>query len=145
MKRTEIREQIFKLLFRKEFNNDQEMPEQIKLFFESPAIEEDEMVIKEVSLKTSEELYIREKYNDIVGHLDELDSLISSASKGWKIERLGKVDLTILRLAVYEIKFDEDVPVGVAIDEAVELAKKFGQDESSAFINGILSNIAKQA
>lgn len=144
MKRTEIREQIFKLLFRREFNEETEMPEQIKLFFESPAIEEDELIIKEVSLKTTEELYIREKYDDIVSHLDEIDSLISSASKGWKIERLGKVDLTILRLAVYEIKFDEDVPVGVAIDEAVELAKKFGQDESGSFINGILSNIAKQ-
>lgn len=144
MKRTQIREQIFKLLFRREFNSENDMPEQVKLFFENPSIEEDEINIKDVSLKSTEELYIREKYNGIVEKIEELDKAISSTSKGWTIDRISKVDLTILRLAIFEIKYDDEIPNNVAIDEAVELAKKFGQDESSSFVNGILANIAKQ-
>lgn len=144
MKRTQIREQIFKLLFRREFNSENDMPEQVKLFFENPSIEEDEINIKDVSLKSTEELYIREKYNGIVEKIEELDKAISSTSKGWTIDRISKVDLTILRLAIFEIKYDDEIPNNVAIDEAVELAIKFGQDESSSFVNGILANIAKQ-
>ena len=64
---------------------------------------------------------------------------------GWKTSRMNKVDLSILRLAVYEMKYDEDVPVGVAINEAVELAKKFGGSEAPAFINGVLGKLAKEA
>ena len=63
-------------------------------------------------------------------------------AKGWKTGRMGKAELAILRLAVYELKYDEDVPVKVAINEAVELAKKFGGDESPAFVNGILAKLA---
>ena len=62
----------------------------------------------------------------------------------WKVNRMSKVDLNILRLAVYEMKYDEDVPLKVAINEAVELSKKFGGDESSSFVNGILGKIAKE-
>ena len=75
--------------------------------------------------------------------LQQLDQEINEAAKGWKTSRMGKVELTILRLAVYEMKHDEDVPVGVAINEAVELAKQYGQDDSPAFINGILGKAAK--
>ena len=63
----------------------------------------------------------------------------SQEAKGWTTERMGKIELTILRLAIYEIKFDEDVPAGVAINEAVEIAKKFGQEESAGFVNGVLA------
>ena len=69
--------------------------------------------------------------------------MINKQAKGWTTQRMGKVDLTILRLAVYEIIYDENVPVGVAINEAVELAKRYGQDESSGFVNGILAKFAK--
>ena len=144
MKRTQIREQIFKLLFRREFNNEDDMPLQVKHFFENPTIEEDEENIMDVSLKTSEEMYILDKYNNIVEKIEEIDAIISKTAKGWTLDRIGKVDLTILRLAIFEMKYDEDIPVNVAIDEAIELAKKFGQDESSSFVNGILANIAKQ-
>lgn len=143
MKRSQIREQIFKLLFRREFNEESEMPEQIRLFFERPSIEEDENNCKDVVFSEDEEKYILTKYNNIVEKIPEIDKLISETAKGWSFDRIGKVDLTILRLAIYEMKFDEDIPLGVAIDEAVELAKKFGQDESSSFINGILAKLAK--
>ena len=76
-----------------------------------------------------------------VSGLAEIDEAIDAVAEGWKTGRMGKVDLTLIRLAVYEMKYDEDVPVGVAINEAVELAKKYGTDESPAFINGVLAKL----
>ena len=86
--------------------------------------------------------YISAKYRKIVEKLDTIDSMLNEKAENWDTARMGKVDLTILRLAVYEITFDEEIPTGVAINEAVELAKKFGQDASSGFINGILAKFA---
>ena len=68
--------------------------------------------------------------------------MINKETKGWETGRMGKVDLTLIRLAVYEMKYDDDIPTGVAINEAVELAKKFGQDNSPSFINGVLAKFA---
>ena len=76
-------------------------------------------------------------------HLPEIDAKIDNAAKGWSISRIGKVELSVLRLAVYEMLYDEDIPVGVAIDEAVELSKRFGQESSGPFVNGILATLAK--
>ncbi len=135
MKRRELRQHIFEMLFRVEFNPLQEMEEQLQLFFETLKEEQD--------VKEQDETYIREKYKKIMEVLPALDEDINEASKGWKTSRIGKAELTILRLAVYEMKYDGDVPVGVAINEAVELAKRYGQDDSPAFINGILGNMAK--
>ena len=129
MSRRELREQIFKLIFRAEFHDREELPEQEKLFFED----------YELDMKPENQTYISEKSNNILARLDEIDGMINSEAKGWTTERMGKIELTILRLAVYEIKFDEDVPAGVAINEAVELAKKFGQEESAGFVNGVLA------
>lgn len=86
--------------------------------------------------------YISDKGNRILEKLDEIDTMINTRAKGWTTQRMGKVDLTILRLAVYEIIFDKDVPTSVTINEAVELAKRFGQDESSGFVNGVLAKFA---
>lgn len=132
MSRRELREQIFLLLFRIEFNSPEEMPEQIKYFFEEGDVRADQQ----------DELYISGKYGNIMTHLSEIDEKINEKAKGWDTGRMGKVDLTIIRLAVYEILFDEEVPTGVAINEAVELAKKFGQDESAGFVNGVLAKFA---
>lgn len=131
MSRRELREQIFKLLFRVEFNSMDEMPEQEQLFFE----EED-------TAKEEDAAYVSEKYNKITEKLTKIDALLNERAEGWDTTRMSKVDLTILRLAVYEIMYDESVPTGVAINEAVELAKKFGQDASSGFVNGILAKFA---
>ena len=87
---------------------------------------------------------IQKKYERVISHVEEIDRLLNTASKGWKTARMNKVDLTILRLAVYEMKWDDEVPEGVAINEAVELAKKFGGDSSSSFVNGVLGKVAKQ-
>ena len=131
MGRRELREQIFKLVFRIEFNKLEDMPEQEKLFFE-----EEENVATE-----KDEKYIVNKYEDIVSKLDVIDEMINKEAKGWETTRMGKVDLTLIRLAVFEIKFDDEIPTGVAINEAVELAKKFGQDSSPSFVNGVLAKL----
>ena len=99
MSRRELREQMFKLVFRAEFNSMDEMPEQVKLFFE-----DDETQIRENDIT-----YISEKSNKIMNSIGELDNLINEKAKGWTTERMSKVDLTILRLAVFEIKFDEEI------------------------------------
>lgn len=130
MGRRELREQIFKLLFLTEFHNSEEMPEQIKIYFDSLDPIEDK-----------NRIYIEEKFANIMKHKEEIDQLIEAVSRGWKISRMGKVDISLLRLAVYEINYDEDVPVRVAINEAVELSKKFAGDESYSFINGILGKV----
>ncbi len=133
MSRRELREQLFKLLFRVEFNNLEDMKEQCSFFFDDidNPVSEKEMPV------------IQEKFDKIMDKLSELDSQINARAKGWTTDRMSKVDLTIIRLAVYEILFDESVPTGVAINEAVELAKKFGQDSSYSFVNGILARFAE--
>ena len=88
--------------------------------------------------------YIKTKAEKIEKKLPEIDKLLSSASKGWKLSRMNKVDLSILRLAVYEMKWDDDIPEGVAIDEAVELAKKYSSDDGPAFVNGVLAKLAEK-
>ena len=79
------------------------------------------------------------------GHMEQLDQWISEALKGWKISRLSRVDLAILRLSAYEIMFSGEIPVSVSINEAVNLAKKYSQDAAPAFINGILGNVSQRA
>ncbi len=135
MKRREIREVLFKLLFRAEFNEASEMPEQMQLFFN---VDFDE---KEVS--EEDKAYIIKREADILEKLPEIDKQISKKATGWTLDRFGKVDLAIIRLAVYEILFDDSIPVSVSINEAVELAKKFGREESGGFVNGVLAKFAK--
>jgi len=128
MTRRELRENVFKMLFRVEFHEETEMPEQFDLFGE-----EVENITEEDSA------YINHKCNDIISKIVEIDTAINESTTGWKTTRMGKVDLTIIRLAVYEIKFEEDIPAKVSINEAVELAKKYGTDDSASFINGVLA------
>ena len=128
MTRREIREQVFKMLFRVEFYNQEEMSEQIALC-------EDDAC----SWKEKDKTYIFEKVEKISEKLEEIDAKINEVSEGWKTGRMGKVDLTLIRLAVYEMLYEEDVPAKVAINEAVELAKQYGTDNSPSFVNGVLA------
>lgn len=131
MKRSEIRENIFKLVFCGEFHSAEELPEQVSSYFD------------ELSEATEEEhAYMADKFEKIKDHIAEIDGKINEVAKGWKTDRMGKAELAILRVAVYEMLFDEEVPVKVAINEAVELAKKFGGDDSPSFVNGILAKLA---
>ncbi len=131
MSRSELREHVFRMLFRIEFNDEKEMKEQEKLYFE---------LLDEVAEKEQE--YILNRYRAIVEKMEEIDQLLNELSTGWKTSRMNRVDLTILRLATYELKYDEDVPTGVAINEAVELAKRYSSETGPAFINGVLAKVA---
>ncbi len=141
MKRREQREAIFKLLFMALFNEQEEMPEKMDFYLDTMEDGSDE---EKQLIPTSEEAaYIRDKYQKIQEKLPEIDEILNASSRGWKTSRMSKVDLTILRLAVYEVKYDDRIPAGVAINEAVEIAKRFGGDESASFINGVLGKIAR--
>ncbi|MDD3338963.1 MAG: transcription antitermination factor NusB [Lachnospiraceae bacterium] len=130
MSRREVREHIFKLLYMSEFNTKEEMPQQVALYLES---------LEPVSEENQKE--IEDKYEKIKEHAEEIDTAINESSVGWKSSRMSKVDLNILRVAVYELKYDDSVPTGVAINEAVEIAKSFGGEESASFLNGILAKM----
>lgn len=132
MTRRELRENTFKMLFRKDFYDESELEEQFMLFadsFENPMTEKDRA-------------YIHDRTAEIFSKIEEIDRVINEVSEGWKTSRMSKVDLTIMRLAYYEMKIDDDIPIGVAINEAVELAKKFGGNDSPSFVNGILARLA---
>ena len=134
MRRHEQREQLFKLLFRVEFNSSDEMPEQVKLFFQDDEIEYTEAVVES----------IQDKYTKIQEKLPEIDGLLNEKAEGWNTERMGKVELAVLRIAVYEILYEEDIPDMVAINEAIEIAKKYGQEASGGFVNAILAKFIKK-
>lgn len=136
MTRRELRDNVFKMLFRIEFHEAEEMPEQLALF-------EDELeTLFDGKQGQENREYLTNKCNDIFSHITELDEAINEVSSGWKTSRMSKVDLTIIRLAVYEMRYEEDIPVAVSINEAVELAKKYGTDDSASFVNGILAKLA---
>lgn len=135
MRRHELRENLFQLLFRAEFNEPKEMDEQIEYFFQ----DEEKQGIDEASRKE-----ITEKFRKILDKLPELDGLLNEKTERWNTKRFGKVELTVMRLAIYEMLYDETIPDGVAIDEAVTIAKTYGQESSGAFVNGVLVKFIKK-
>ena len=126
-----MREQVFKELFLMDFYNREEADEQWQLYLENQ---------EEVGETDVPELSARARA--VADRIPELDAKINAASVGWKTSRMNRTDLAILRLAAFEILFDDEIPDKVAINEAVELAKAYGEDESYAFINGVLGQIA---
>lgn len=130
MTRRALRENIFRILFKVEFNSENEMQEQI--FFSLDELGE---------ISDDNRNYIIDKVNNIIDLIDDIDRLIEKISDGWRIERIGKAELAILRLAIYEMKYDEDVPFKVAINEAVELSKIYCGDEAKSFINALLAKV----
>lgn len=141
MGRHELREQVFRLLFRVEFNDFQEMEEQKELFLDDlPA---DDNAAGQPAIRKADADYIAGRCGKVQEKLAEIDKVLSDNTEGWDISRMGKVELTVLRLAAYEILFDDDIPDGVAINEAVEIAKKYGQETSGGFVNAILAKIVK--
>lgn len=123
MNRSEMREQAFLLLFEKEF------------FKELPCGDVEEIFDENVAPLSE---YAKNAFENTVLHIDEIDGCISQYLKGWKISRLPKVNLAVLRLAFYEIMYEEGVPSAVAVNEAVELAKKYSGNDDHFFVNGVL-------
>ena len=143
MKRSEIRETIFILLFMSQFYDKNGTEEQRKLYLEG--MNDGRLAEIQGVMPTDEDTaYITKKLDGILAHQEEIDAMLDKISEGWKIRRMAGTDRCVLRLAVYEICYDEEIPTGVAINEAVELAKKYGGDHSASFVNGILAKIAEE-
>lgn len=133
MNRTLMRENAFKLIYSLEIQKVEDVQDQIELYFESNNIKDQE-----------EKNYIEDAITGIEKHQEEiLKDIEMNLKDEWKLSRISKMDLAILKLAIYEIKFS-DVPYKVSINEAVELAKKYGEDKSKNFVNGVLASIVKE-
>lgn len=133
MKRSAIRELTFRLIYSLEIQKADNLEEQIDLYLECNEVVEDEA--KE---------YIKDAIKGIDEHKEEIINLIEKNLKAdWKIDRISKIDLSLLKLAIYEIKYKE-IPFKVAINECLELAKKYGEETSKNFVNGILASIVKE-
>ena len=133
MNRTTIRENAFKLIYSLEIQKAEDLEEQIELFFESNDIREQEAT-KYIKCDI---LCIKENESDILKGIEQ------NLKSDWKLSRISKLDLSILKLAIFEIRYNE-IPYKVAINEAVELAKKYGEEKSKKFVNGILASIVKE-
>ena len=133
MTKREEREHLFKLLFCKDFHEAEELIEQTELYLTQQEVTDLEGFAP-----------VKEKLAAIVKAEGSIDMVLAEAASGWKLNRMGKAELTILRIAAYEILYDEEVPEKVAINEAVELAKKYGSDMSSSFVNGVLAKVVKR-
>ena len=146
MTRSKLREHCFKMLFCADFYPAEEKLEQIERYFGEP--QEDELtpegieeILHDVEMSEANTAYLKRKTEAVMSHIPELDEKINTVAEGWKTKRMGKAELTILRLALYEILYDDEVPEKVAINEAVELAKRFGSNDAPAFINGVLAKL----
>jgi N utilization substance protein B len=99
--------------------------------------------LEQENLTENDTNYITDVVEGVFKNVEHIDRIIETYSKGWKLSRISKVDLAILRLSIYEINFREDIPFNVSVNEAVELAKSYSTEESSSFINGILGKVSK--
>lgn len=125
MKRYQQREQAFVLLFEHEFLPDDDL-----------------VAIYEENIEPVSD-YAKKLYSGVIEEMDKLNEIIASYSKGWKVHRLPKVTTTVLRIGVYEMKYVDEVPNSIAINEAVEIAKKYGSGDDASFVNGILGSLAR--
>lgn len=141
MTRSKLREHLFKLVYLDAFNESEEMPEQVELYLQDASGDDEESDGNRISDKDRE--FLKMRWAAVASKLDEIDALLNSTARGWKTSRFPSCDLAILRVAVYEMVYDDSIPVGVSINEAVELAKKYGGNESPSFINGVLGQIAR--
>lgn len=132
MLRSQVREEVFKILFRLPFTEQEDMTEQI------------DFSLEELEGKSEENLhYIRSKLNGILEQIEEIDKRLAENCEGWRVERIGKAELAIMRIAVYEILYEEDVPNRVAINEAVELTKLYCDESAKGFVNAVLGKVEK--
>lgn len=131
MTRRELRKNIFILLFCSEFHSRSDFKEQEELYLHNP----------EVRLNDEDAAYISERVNSVLDKKEDIDKAIENVAVNWTIDRMGKVELSLIRLAYYEMKYDDTIPTAVAINEAIELSKHYGTDDSGSFVNGILAKL----
>lgn len=130
LKRKEARELVIGLLFETEFKTEESSKEIFAISTENREIPEDE--------------YVREAYFGVCDNRERIDTLIGAHSNGWKTHRLTRLSRSVMRLAVYEMLFCEDIPYSVSINEAIELTKKFDDPKARAFVNGVLNSVKNE-
>ena len=145
MTRRELRDSIVRIIYREAFYPAAGMEEQTEDYIRELQ-EEPELFLPSMKEEPSDQdlAYIREKVDAVLSRMEELDSALEKASRDWKVSRIGKMELAILRVAAYEMYYDDDIPDRVAINEAIELSKIYCDEKASAFINGILNNLMEQ-
>lgn len=102
-------------------------------------------ILKDLSLSEESRLFLKQLVEGTMTHLAEIDAEISKYAQDWKLDRMLSTDRNILRMSIYELKYQKDIPAGVTVNEAVELAKIYGDEDSGRFINGILGNIIRSS
>lgn len=132
MDRSLVREMAMKMLFAASLGGE----ETLEAALEQSSVSD--------SLSQRDKAFLEELVSGVKQREGELDEIIGRYARGWSLDRLGKVDLILLRMAVFEMNYMPDIPVGATINEAVELAKKYGEDKSSGFVNGILGSVARE-
>ncbi len=135
MTKHQLREEVFKIIFGIDFHEGEEIPALVEQYIDGSC---------DLNLTGRDRRAITEKASAVGAMIPQLDAEINEVARGWKTNRMGKAELNILRLAVYEIRYDSSVPVKVAINEAVELAKVYCNDDAPAFINGLLAHFARE-
>ena len=131
--RSKLRTLCLQLVYQYDFYPEEERADQIRLFAD-----------EQESLEEEDRAYLRVRAEDIFSRIPEMDRQIEAHTSGWKLNRMSRVDLSLIRLALYEMRFDDEVPVKVAINEAVELAKVYGGENSPQFVNGVLARLLKE-
>jgi N utilization substance protein B len=129
MERRKAREAVMALLFEHEFKKDENPVDAVRMAEECREAETDD--------------YVEKVYFGVLDHLAEIDGYLTARAIGWKTKRMTKVSLTLMRIATYEMKYCDDIPFTVSINEAVELTKKFDDEKAPAFINGVLNGVAE--
>ena len=132
--RHELREQTFKMLFGVEFHDGEDKREVLDNYMD---------ITIDRELKPKERQEIIDRVLAVDSKREELDCLINKVAKGWRTSRMGRAELNLIRLALYEMRYDDTVPLKVAINEAVELGKEYGDDDAPSFINGILARLTE--
>lgn len=132
MLKSQVREEIFKIMFRYPFVNEGEMAEQISFSLEDLEGKSEENIQR-----------IKNKVDAILSNIDAIDQKIEACCEGWSFNRIGKAEIAIMRIATYEIMFDEEIPNSVAINEAVELTKLYCDEDAKGFVNAVLGKIEK--
>lgn len=130
MSRRMARKHIFKMIFQTEFHNEQDIEEAIEIY-KNDIDDADKADMR----------FIKSEIKGIIDNIGHIDDIINRYAEGWDVSRIAKVDIAILRIAVYEIVYDSDIPNNVSVNEAVEIAKEFSSDKSPSFINGVLGRI----
>lgn len=140
MTRRVFREHCLRMMFCVSFYEDEERIEQIERYLELEEQPEEESFLVE-TIDLLERIKLKERMENIIENLAFIDEKLSEVTTGWSLNRIGRVELSILRIAYYEMKFDSNIVASIAINEAVELSKKYGGDESHSFVNGVLAKL----